>query len=148
MGTDISGWVEVIHERSDGYRQWLGVIKIDWVVDRSYGMFGNLFGHRNEGEFAPIAASRGLPADASDEVQYALVYYNVVDPTWILWSEITAIDWEEEGQSDTIGGVEFGHRVRREETLTSGWSTLWDLMEVLADRYGDSNVRLTVWFDQ
>jgi hypothetical protein len=148
LGTDIYGWVEVMNERSDGNRQWFGVVRIRWLVDRNYGMFGNLFGKVNYGEFLPIAEGRGLPADASDEVSYDAASYNPVDPSWLLWSEIMAINWEEEGQSDTLGGDRFGRQVRREDTITDGWSTLWDVMEVLADRYGDANVRLVVWFDQ
>lgn len=147
MGTDISGWVEVVHESNDGYRRWVGVIKVDWLVEHAYGMFGNLFGRRNVGEFSPIAAGRGMPPDASDEVQYAALDRAVATPSWILWSEIKVIDWEEEEQEDTLGGPSFGRKVRRKDTLTPGWSTLWQVMEVLANQYGDTNVRLVVWFD-
>jgi hypothetical protein len=148
MGTDIRGWVEVVDEQSDGYRQWVGVIKINWLVERDYGMFGNLFGQRNYAEFSPIAAGRGMPPDASEEVQYAALDRAVVNPSWILWSEIKVIDWEEEeGQEDTLDGSSFGRTVRRKDTLTPGWSTLWRLMGVLANQHGDTNVRLVVWFD-
>jgi hypothetical protein len=148
MGSDISGWVEALHyEREDGFRYWVGVVKIDELVERNYGMFGNLFGHRNVGGFVSIAARRGMPDDASDAARHQLVDEGGRDRTWIVWEEIKAINWDDEGEEETLGGPSFGRKVRRRDTLEPGWTTLWKLMEVLGDVFGPGNVRLVVWFD-
>ena len=148
MGSDISGWVETLYkEREDGFRYWVGVIKVDGLVERNYGMFGSLFDHRNVGGFAPIAARRGMPDDASDDAQYLLLDRGGREATWISWDEISAINWEDEGEEETLGGQSFGRKVQRKDTLTPGWATLFKLMETLADAFGPANVRMVVWFD-
>jgi hypothetical protein len=148
MGSAILGWVEWLHhEREDGFRYWVGVVKIDGLMERNYGMFGSLFGHRNVGGFAPIAAGRGMPDDASDDAQYLLLDRGGTEATWISWDEIRAIKWEEEGEEETLGGPSFGRKVRRSDTLKPGWATLFKLMEDLADAFGPAKVRLVVWFD-
>lgn len=32
-------------------------------------------------------------------------------------------------------------------TLSAGWAALFDMMQILADRFGQPNIRLVVWFD-
>jgi hypothetical protein len=149
MGSDIEGWVETLYKRQPehGLPYWVGVVKIDSLVERNYGMFGSLFGHRNVGGFAPIAAGRGLPDDASDVAQYQLLDHGGRERTWISWEEIKAINWEEEGEEETLYGQDLGRRVQRKDALTSGWATLFTLMEDLADAIGPGKVRLVVWFD-
>jgi len=77
--------------------------------------------------------------------------------TWVLWSELAAIDWEEEGKEyiaedpPHVVTAEPGpgrRRERRRDSLTGGWVTLFALMRVLAEHYGADNVRLSVWFDE
>jgi hypothetical protein len=154
MGVDIYGWVEV--KRRD-WDQWDGVIRIRFLVWRSYGMFGSLFGWRNEDhEFRPIAARRGSPEHVSEEYFVERDSYGgQVGETWALWRELAAIDWDEEGEAyiDDIGaivGYEPGpdrHRERRRDYLTGGWALLFEMMALLARDHGPDNVRLTVWFD-
>jgi hypothetical protein len=80
---------------------WSGLIRVAPFADRNYEVFSWLFGVRNHGEFAPLAAQRGLPEDVSEETKasyeaavtaYGREYHA---PTWITWAEIDAIDWDE-----------------------------------------------------
>lgn len=84
-------------------------------------------------------------------------YGGGVGETWVLWHELAAIDWNEEGE--LYIEVEPPHRVcdepalgrrreRRGNYLNGGWATLFTLMRVLAEQFGADNVRLSVWFDQ
>lgn len=67
MGTDIDGWVEI-----KGPRGWVGVIRVGDIAGRNYDMFGCLFGIANYAHFRSLAHDRGLPADASNRVLFAL----------------------------------------------------------------------------
>jgi hypothetical protein len=158
MGADIYGWVET---RSPGWPEWESAIRITDIVYRQYGMFASLFGVRNgdpehvtaDGRFRAIAPGRGVPADAS--AYYAQETHGA-GQTWALWSELAAIDWEEEGtryiaeEPHSLDGLPgWGRRrERRGDYFDGGWVTLFRLMEVLAEQFGADNVRLSVWFDQ
>lgn len=161
MGTDIYGWVET---REAGSEWWDSAIRIHDIVYRQYGMFASLFGVRNgakgatgAGRFRAIAPGRGAPPGASEFYAEELASYGGgVGETWVLWSELAAIDWDEEG-ADFIG-IEPPHilcgepgpgrrRERRGDCLNGGWETLFKLMTTLAEQFGADNVRLSVWFD-
>lgn len=151
MGADIYGWVEVKHPNI-GHEHWHAVVMIEDLVDRSPGMFRSLFGHRNHGEIRPIAKGRGLPPDASVEVKSACEDDGAVGTTWILWSEIAAIDWDEEETEMPLLDIDAlyytpAEPARRKDYLVEGWGTLFKIMEVLAAEYGPEGVRLSVWFD-
>src|SRR6185312_15212440 len=70
MGVDITGWVEVEKsyewERGTAW-EWYGVVKIDHLVHRSYGMFGGLFGWYDGYGFKPVVGERGKPEHMSEE---------------------------------------------------------------------------------
>jgi hypothetical protein len=105
MGTDIYGWVEYWHPDLEC---WIGVIKLAPLVsDRNYELFAWLFGVRRRPDIPmrwqdrPLAAGRGLPADASSEVaseyasdtaRFPTEYYGT---TWASWREVQEIDWDE-----------------------------------------------------
>jgi hypothetical protein len=93
MGTDIHGYVEA-YDRGLG---WRAVFDIGPLAFRDYETFGLLFGVRRT-NYQPIAAHRGLPADASREARQSYHYFaqfpDVHSASWILWKEIAAIDWE------------------------------------------------------
>jgi hypothetical protein len=163
MGADIQGWVEI--KRSD-IAGWDGTIFVDKIVHRSYGMFASLFGIRNAdewgengfaevGRFRAIAPGRGEPPGLSWRYREDRDNYGgQVGETWILWSELAAVDWGMEG-SEYIGedgyvGEEPGpgrRRERRGDYLKGGWATLFTMMAALAEQFGAENVRLNVWFD-
>jgi hypothetical protein len=164
MGVDLSGWVEI---RDHRWGEWHGVIRIDSLVHRSYGMFASLFGLRNYGRFRPTAEGRGVPDDWSSEfhAEWRDGRGNV-GTTWVLWSEIATIDWDEEeqekekdeedeqeesGQSTTPSPIPLVHptinKHHRRDYLRGGWVTLFKMMELLAADYGADGVRLSVWFD-
>jgi hypothetical protein len=112
-------------------------------------MFGSLFGARNDYGFLPIAPSRGIPADVSDELkQYGDVPPDPGSwpPSWITWREISEINWDEFGDSP-VPGRDGAEPARRRDVLSPGWQTALDIMEVLARQFGADNVRMVVWFD-
>ena len=161
MGTDISGWVDIHTNVSDG---WAATIRVDDIAHRSYGMFASLFGVRNGGEgatavgrFRAIAPGRSMPDDASVFCWDEFVADQGLHATWVLWSELAAIDWEEEGKSYLdeasphlvyVKSAPGRRHERRGDYLSGGWATLFKLMATLAEQLGADNVRLTVWFDQ
>lgn len=156
MGTDIYGWVEVDDARNYPPGTWTGVIRIYGFVGRTYGMYGSLFGHRNEDGFRPIAANRGLPTGLSKELQeFEDVRPNShrVGATWLSWRDITTIDWDEEG---TIahpivtkqGALPTESKMRRrKDVLTPEWEMLFEMMAILARHYSEDGVRIVAWFD-
>ncbi|KJS55791.1 hypothetical protein VM98_11020 [Streptomyces rubellomurinus subsp. indigoferus] len=102
MGTTIRGSVEC--------RTWgpgLAVEESAWyrAVDlsmlgmtRDYAAFACLFGVRDlSGHWQPVAADRGLPPDTSEHVRAAHASWGEVafGATWLDWTEILAIDWDE-----------------------------------------------------
>jgi len=98
MGTDLDGWVEI-----KGPRGWVGVIRVGDIAGRNYDMFGCLFGIANYAHFRSLAHDRGLPADASNRVLFALEQLADglgITPraTWIAWREIATLDWDEAGE--------------------------------------------------
>ena len=146
MGTDIHGWIECKPSWKDEDEPWEAIIRVGWLVDRYYDAFGSFFGVRNLPLFGPIAANRGIPADASEEIQQKVQEGLARFPqeyhshTWIAWPEIKAINWEENptAQEDI--------RERLRDIYTWG-QQLFQVMNALAERYEEERVRLVVWFD-
>lgn len=143
VGTDIIGWVEV---QTPELGLWFGIVKVRWLVDRNYPLYGCLFGHRERCECEPLAPHRGIHESMSDEVRGDL---DRVTPgaTWVMWSELEGIvPSDEEGSS--VGVTEHcGLRQAISASITPGWITLFQFMRILAGRYGADHVRLVVWFD-
>jgi hypothetical protein len=85
MGSDIEGWFEILRPdwRDDDFPLWVGIVRIDRLVERNYAMFSNLFGHRDAWGFTPIAANRGFSANVSDEVDYQWLDRRGGEQTWI-----------------------------------------------------------------
>ena len=147
-------------------------IQIYDFVRRNYGMIASLFGVRNEGyevregsdwwenkvyRFWAIAPRRGVPPGASPAYQEEHESLAPVSETWALWSELAAIDWDEEGAfyiGEEPPHIEYDEpgpgrrRERRGDYLHGGWATLFEQMAHLAEQYGADNVRLSVWFDE
>ncbi|MFK4155102.1 hypothetical protein ACI2LV_24330 [Streptomyces fungicidicus] len=104
MGTDISGFVECrarhLHEEGQG-PVWRAAVDLFLLnTTRNYDAFGCLFGVRNYANFRPLAAGRGLPADASETVRAELGRLSewpdqAYGTTWITWAELKAVDWGE-----------------------------------------------------
>jgi hypothetical protein len=191
MGTDIDGWIECRTLVVDN-ETWDAVMDFRFIYrGRDYDSFGCLFGVRNTANFRPIAPDRGLPHDVSEQVKKEATFAGLYAHTWITWSEIRNIDWEEypepvvhrilvykrtesgelvyigineyspsfekyvgysrgnwqEGEEwefdDTVFRVE---RLKR-KAIRIGWEATFKVLEVLANLYGDDNVRLVVWFE-
>jgi hypothetical protein len=171
MGIDIYGWVETreMIDESWGFEGWDAAIRINNIVSasRNYAMYAGLFGVRNGGRgeatafgrFRAIAPARGAPPEPSRwyEEERQKKGGGAVGETWVLWSELAAIDWDEEGIYYLGDGkVQAAHggpsepswpHERRGDWLNGGWPTLFKLMAALADLFGADNVRLSVWFD-
>jgi len=145
MGTDIYGWVELSRTRDF----WYGVIRIRHLVDPSYAMFGSLFDHDNIFDFTPVAAHRGFPEYLSDAVLGEGIgpQDGVYDPTWVSWSELKVIDWQEKANLTLDETDPLSDLPTRQDVVTPGWAALFRIMEILAHEYGDERVRLVVWFD-
>jgi len=144
MSTDMVGWVE--DKETEDF--WWGAILIDCILIGHYDAYACLFGVRNYANFRPIAPNRGLPFNTcsqvrEDESQSDIRYS--YGHTWITWSEIQTIDWDERG-------VDFDERnpnqyaVRRQILESEDWAFFFDVMRLFAERYGAYNVRMVVWF--
>ena len=93
MSTSIRGWIEIYVPNIE---EWAAIVEISLLVEQNYNAYGCLFGVRNRINFAPIAAGRGVPADASDVFKSEIK--DIEDhnyPSWITFNEIEAMDWEE-----------------------------------------------------
>lgn len=140
MGLDIDGWVEVWN--ADLQETWQAVVNVTPLLARENQVFAHVFGilpsgKRVDADYAPLAAARGIPLNASPE---AREWDPVEEPhadnkghTWILWSELEPTPW---GHGTFPSG----------EPLPSNWGTLFDMMARLAQEYGTEHVRLVVWF--
>jgi hypothetical protein len=99
VGTDIYGVIEV--RRRSGLPEehgWHPAIDLDLLyTGRDYDSFACLFGVRNFAGFRPVAAGRGLPADAAEKTRRSFDDFedDGLWPTWIGWDEIRRIDWDE-----------------------------------------------------
>ncbi|MEU0271975.1 hypothetical protein [Streptomyces sp. NPDC006307] len=99
MGTDIHGFIECHRDyrnhEADSF--WHATIDVDHLkVPRNYDAFGCLFGVRDNGQFRPVAPVRGLPADASNRVREGQETTAGRSASWVGWSEIKRVDWDEE----------------------------------------------------
>jgi hypothetical protein len=101
MGVDISGVVECRPEFGflpDPDVAWEYAIELGQLYcGRSYDAFGCLFGVMNFAGFEPVAAERGIPADAAEGTRR---HAQGIQPpsfsaSWISYDEIDAIDWDE-----------------------------------------------------
>jgi hypothetical protein len=99
MGIDIAGSIECRAEFGHGDdpdEPWRYAIDLAVLnTTRNYDAFGCLFGVANFAGFAPVAADRGLPADAAEQTRIAHDHAGAFATTWIGWSEVAAVDWGE-----------------------------------------------------
>ncbi|HLG61180.1 MAG TPA: hypothetical protein VKY19_04550 [Ktedonosporobacter sp.] len=102
MGWDITGFIECRQQNTqEPDASWAMIENLYPLYrGRNYDSFGCLFGWKNFAHFRPIARGRGLPPDVSPEIRnaYAEAEEYAAGTTWISWSEIKAIDWEEESE--------------------------------------------------
>lgn len=128
VGIDISGFVECRPwaGRCDEPQEipWVAAARLDCLnITRDYDAFGCLFGVQNFVGLRPVAADRGLPADASQLVcaEHREMGAEAQWATWVSWAEIVAIDWDEPAeradarlheyvQDRTVGGAMTGRR--------------------------------------
>ncbi len=102
VGIDIHGFIECrpwVGPADEPHEtQWEAAVRLDCLnITRDYDAFGCLFGVMNFAGFRPVAADRGLPADASELVHRE---HQALDPppqwtTWVSSAQIAAVDWDE-----------------------------------------------------
>jgi hypothetical protein len=101
MGVDISGAIECRPEFGflpDPKVTWeYGIALGQLYCGRNYDAFGCLFGVQNFAGFEPVAAERGIPADAAECTRKQVQGFEppAFSASWIGWDEIEAIDWDE-----------------------------------------------------
>lgn len=137
MGCDIHATLEYDRwklKRPKDSHDWFAFAKgID--IDRGYYFFGILAGVRDD-DINPIAPPRGTPDDASYEFtqEYEGWDTDAHTPSWVTFKELR--DWKHKS-----GGVEFDPEKDMKE------QDFYRVMEMLAEKYGDDNVRLVFFFD-
>lgn len=101
MGVDISGVIEcrpVFRFLPDPDVSWECAIQLGQLYcGRDYDAFGCLFGVMNFAGFEPVAAERGIPADAAERTRILAQGFQppAFSASWIGWDEIGAINWDE-----------------------------------------------------
>ena len=107
---------------------WRSFVLIDDMPgSRDYHAFAFFFGIRNTTNIQAIAANRGLPVDASQRTQDALLSLDFQSRTWIAWHEINESGW----QNQAFGPY---------------WWFLLHMMELISEEYQSDNVRLVAAF--
>jgi hypothetical protein len=170
---------------------WYDLFSLDTLLLNHSDLSGCLFGVDNYAGYAPLFANRGLPTDCSNSLRTLAEEWGdeAEDPSWVLWSELKRVDWDEpaeardrrisqftqEGNKEVFETKWLGHLdwdwVRdaldkdADATVRSGphifrrviakrtdalegtdFPLVMKLMATLAERFGDENVRMTVWF--
>jgi hypothetical protein len=99
MGTDIHGAIECRPQSGlPMLPDWAYAMDLELIYTRrDYDAFACLFGVTNFAGFDPVAAGRGLPADADPRTraQAAGLKPPFFGMTWIGWNEIEAINWDQ-----------------------------------------------------
>ena len=170
MGYSLTGWIEVRDDQTAPMGGWKPAVDIDrifWGDDKNYPIYGFLFGIQNPSPHsAPVAMGRGLPEDVSPEVESAFApdRQRAEDefggPTWISWGEIVRLNSDEAPAelSQILRSVSEGRPIaipRRSNPspgwmdssdAISNWGRLASILWLLADAYGDDDVRMVIWF--
>ena len=131
------------------------MIEVGSIIDQNSDMHGSLSGVRNVSRYRPLAADRGLPSDlslvAAGQVERLRPHFatgEIGHSSWLTWTEIDAIDWDELAQTtEPVGLSSVDQIATRRDALSQPWLLPFDLMRRLAQDYGNDNVRLVVWFD-
>ena len=153
MGVTITGHVEVRTDQSSRDSGWVNALDLDvllWGDDKNYAIYECLFGE--------VAPSRGLPPDVTEEVRLAADESG--GPSWITWGEIRRLDSDRlpEELAAMVRAVQGGLPIavprsqnpspgwRASRDSMSTWQRILSMMWILADCYGDDDVRMIVWF--
>lgn len=124
MGCDIHAFIEI---KKEG--RWRFTKELD--IDRSYWLFGNLAGVRDESQ-KPIASPRGLPDDCSQAIRDLSEQWgdDGHSHSFVAWSEIEAHTWVYDGNPVPM----------RKQFWVMQFA---DAIEI----HGEGNARLVFWFD-
>ncbi|HEY9326787.1 MAG TPA: hypothetical protein VIS09_00885 [Streptomyces sp.] len=118
MGADIHGFIECRSRWAEPEDAWSAAVDLDLLyLGRDYDAFGCLFGVRNHAGFAPLAAERGLPERISDAARAEFDDWgsDAHSPSWISWSELTRVDWDEHAETTD-------RRIHEYEVVNGAWA--------------------------
>ncbi|WP_437687239.1 hypothetical protein [Sorangium sp. So ce176] len=81
--------------------EWYDVINVSSLLLQHYDLNGCLFGVDNYADFVPLFAGRGVPGDCSENLKQKVSTYLDDEswPSWVLYSELACIDWDERAVS-------------------------------------------------
>lgn len=150
MGIDIQGAIEcrpVFNSREDPALGWEYAIDLNLLNStRDYDAFGCLFGVQNYAGFRPIAAGRGLPADASPQTLRAHDESPAFSESWLSWADMAAVDWTEPAEQPDARIHEYA-REDGEWRLKgkSAWNR--ELAAHLGINQNDPSAPPTVWLE-
>ncbi|MEK6909700.1 MAG: hypothetical protein AABW61_01330 [Candidatus Aenigmatarchaeota archaeon] len=155
MGIDIHGWT-IIRPYKNDKSYWRKVINIDGIVGRNSSMFDYLFGIGGYGYFKPVAENRRLPKELPKDIDPLLKgelleeSKDNIGISWLDWTEIKKIKWNKKPDgmmSDRINKELLRNDIKKRRLALAGdWGLLFKIMKSLAQKYGDENVRIIVWF--
>ena len=76
---------------------WHEVVQVDSLLFQHSDLNGCLFGVDNFAQFDPLFDLRGIPPDLSDALSSRLqpLDEGLERSSWVLWSELKAVDWNE-----------------------------------------------------
>jgi hypothetical protein len=134
MGTEIHGWVEVnsTFNLPEQDEIWLSAIRIGALVLGPYALFGYLFRIRATCEMNPVAANRGLPANADPRTRDELEGSDsLVGQSWLSFEELKP----------------HLQALPLDDEYDWGWKFIFGAMQQLSEYYGPRNVWLVVAFD-
>lgn len=110
MGLDIWGWVEV----NDG-RCWNGVADLSKELERNYSAFSLLFGVRKM-NLIPLG-HQGAPSEMSKEIRECIEGYPENILNWILWSEISHLEFKDNLVNFTVYDTELYLKTKQGEVF-------------------------------
>lgn len=138
MTTDIYGCIEVRYPFADqdfwsDEEPWTVIMDLfPLLTDQDYAAFGCLFGVRNYQGWPPVAAGRGIPADASTTWRNKIAPWepHLHGITWVSWAELRNLDM-------TVRPPGTRGRLRvREKALERTWWVTDSWPADIADRLG------------
>jgi hypothetical protein len=92
------GWDIESHAEKRAYNGWIRIHGIMPFTQRNYGVFGFLADVMNLSAVTPISRPRGVPPDASDEVNaaYKACAGDVSAASWLSLAELTNFNYDAE----------------------------------------------------
>ena len=139
--TTIHGFLEIRKYRSQIRNHWASLIRIDDLVEPNNEIFAYIFGIGKTSDSQPLAESRGLPSyesyqlnsDSDKELSITWKEYKKYGNTA---HSLTFVTYRELAESGA-----------KRLDLSTGWKSLFAMMDDLCLMNMPEDIRLVVWFD-